>query len=333
MKRSRMSRLASFLLAAVLMTTCTISGTFAKYVTAADAADSARVAKWGVTVEATGSLYGEKYAADTSKITASEDEDVVSVWGKQATDLNKVVAPGTQSDEGFHFALNGKPEVDALVTVNIEHQNVFLAAGNYGVMVEVPDVTEDNFVANKYFVKNGGVYEIVPTWPATEPTAWYALHDAAEVANADGYWPVVYTMDGETTYAGDVNDDTLKALAKAIAAKIDAGATGVQDTTDKSKYTYTDVQKEIEQNTDFSDAMNLGDIAISWAWEFDGVNDGADTILGNLMAMRLDGANYNGEVVKLDTPGAANTYVALVEGTDFCLDTNFSIELLVEQVD
>ena len=53
MKKNKMMRLASFLLVATLLTTSMISGTFAKYVTEGSASDSARVAKWGVEVEAT----------------------------------------------------------------------------------------------------------------------------------------------------------------------------------------------------------------------------------------------------------------------------------------
>ena len=53
MKKNKMMRLASGLLVAVLITTSTISGTFAKYVTTADAKDEARVAKFGVVITAT----------------------------------------------------------------------------------------------------------------------------------------------------------------------------------------------------------------------------------------------------------------------------------------
>ena len=45
MKKNRMMRVASALLVAVLLTTCAISGTFAKYITAEDATDSAAQAK------------------------------------------------------------------------------------------------------------------------------------------------------------------------------------------------------------------------------------------------------------------------------------------------
>ena len=61
MKKNRMMRLASILLVATLMSTCTISGTFAKYVTTASGSDTARVAKWGVTVTANGALFDHVY--------------------------------------------------------------------------------------------------------------------------------------------------------------------------------------------------------------------------------------------------------------------------------
>ena len=47
MKKNVMMRVASALLVAVLMTTCAISGTFAKYTTTASGKDAARVANWG----------------------------------------------------------------------------------------------------------------------------------------------------------------------------------------------------------------------------------------------------------------------------------------------
>ena len=52
MKKNVMMRLACFLLVAVLISTSAISGTYAKYVTEGSSKDTARVAKWGVTVSA-----------------------------------------------------------------------------------------------------------------------------------------------------------------------------------------------------------------------------------------------------------------------------------------
>ena len=48
MKKNVMMRVASALLVAVLMTTCAISGTFAKYTSSKTDSDSARVAVWGL---------------------------------------------------------------------------------------------------------------------------------------------------------------------------------------------------------------------------------------------------------------------------------------------
>ena len=50
MKKNTMMRLAAVLLVGVLLTTSVIGGTFAKYTTSDDATDTARVAKWGVTI-------------------------------------------------------------------------------------------------------------------------------------------------------------------------------------------------------------------------------------------------------------------------------------------
>lgn len=58
MEKNRMMRLASALLILTLLTTCMISGTFAKYTTQATGEDTARVAKWGVTVNVTSDLFG-----------------------------------------------------------------------------------------------------------------------------------------------------------------------------------------------------------------------------------------------------------------------------------
>jgi len=83
-----MMRIASCLLIAVLMTTCVISGTFAKYTSETSVSDNARVAKWGWngSNEITLDLFNDTAFSDT---------------GVQGTDLDSdgeadaVVAPGT----------------------------------------------------------------------------------------------------------------------------------------------------------------------------------------------------------------------------------------------
>ena len=104
MKKNKMMRLASGLLVAVLITTSTISGTFAKYTTSGEAEDEARVAKFGVTVTATTEgMFAETYAG-------GEGEDTISVEAD-----TKVVAPGTSGSLAA-FEITGDPEVDVKVT-------------------------------------------------------------------------------------------------------------------------------------------------------------------------------------------------------------------------
>jgi len=108
MKKNRTMRFAAVMLVIALITTCIISGTFAKYVTSGtDASDEARVAAWGVTVEATSAndmaVFGTEYAKDDG--TAS-----ISVTVKADGD-DKVVAPGTKGEGEAMITLSGTPEV------------------------------------------------------------------------------------------------------------------------------------------------------------------------------------------------------------------------------
>lgn len=99
--KNRLMKLASFLLAAVVLTTCAISGTFAKYVTTGGSSDSARVAKWGVVITANGATFATSY---------DDTNDVKTVLSAEANlDVN-VVAPGT-SGELVEVTLTGTPEV------------------------------------------------------------------------------------------------------------------------------------------------------------------------------------------------------------------------------
>ena len=120
MKKNRMMRLASVLLVAVLMTTCTISGTFAKYVTEDSADDIARVAKWGVKITPNGAVFEQKYKTDDTTTYTGENSVVSS-------DTWDVVAPGT-GDRMTKVVLSGKPEVaykvDYAATVTLNNWKV-----------------------------------------------------------------------------------------------------------------------------------------------------------------------------------------------------------------
>ena len=104
MKKNVMMRVASALLVAVLMTTCAISGTFAKYTTNKTGSDSARVAKFGVAIEANGQTFAK-----------SEEGTVNSVTANTVLSTENVVAPG-MSGSMAKMTLTGTPEVAVKVT-------------------------------------------------------------------------------------------------------------------------------------------------------------------------------------------------------------------------
>ena len=115
MKKNVMMRIASVLLIAVLLTTSAVSGTYAKYVTSGTGTDSARVAKWGVTVTADFSdLFTERYDTHVNWNGDTDGDSVVS--SEVNTD---VVAPGTDGTLA-NFTVNGQPEVDVNVSYKAE---------------------------------------------------------------------------------------------------------------------------------------------------------------------------------------------------------------------
>ena len=103
MKKNKMMRIASVLLVAVLLSTCAISGTFAKYATSANGSDNARVAKWDVKITEKGE---ESFAFDLFETI--KDTDGTSDETHVAAGL---IAPGTQGS--FTISLASNSEVTA----------------------------------------------------------------------------------------------------------------------------------------------------------------------------------------------------------------------------
>ena len=107
MKKNIMMRLSALLLVAVLLTTCVISGTFAKYTTTDNASDSATVAAWGIELSVTGDdvLYDD----------AKTGDEVAALKVK----TNALAAPGTYQKLAT-VALSGTPEVAYKITVDVD---------------------------------------------------------------------------------------------------------------------------------------------------------------------------------------------------------------------
>lgn len=110
-KTGKTMRVAGLLLALVLVTSCFVGGTFAKYVTSGTGADHARVAMWGVKVTAHGE--GDIFASTYDQIAGQEN--TVVAGGEY-----KVIAPGTKKENAAVVYLSGKPEVKVKVTYNAD---------------------------------------------------------------------------------------------------------------------------------------------------------------------------------------------------------------------
>ena len=109
MKKNKMMRIASVLLVAVLLSTCAISGTFAKYTSTFEGTSTAaKVATWNVTVNG---------AAETADFEFDILETVLDTkTGAEDADVNgKLLAPGTKGS--FKIVINNQSDVTATYTV------------------------------------------------------------------------------------------------------------------------------------------------------------------------------------------------------------------------
>lgn len=123
-------RIAGGLLALVMVTSCFVGGTFAKYTTAADATESARVAKFGVEVSISGGAFKTRYDADSATSIA---ETVVTSNG------DKLAAPGTQDENAVTFTIKGAPETAVRVQVGMDGmQDIVLKKGAYRDYTKAP---------------------------------------------------------------------------------------------------------------------------------------------------------------------------------------------------
>lgn len=180
MKKNIALRLASGLMLSCLLSTCVISGTFAKYTTSNKAEDSARVAKWGVTVTATGD---DAFATNYNDATS----------GTKVVSTVNVVAPGTNGQLAA-ASISGTPEVmvDVIATANLELNGWEIGSEEYCPIV---------FTVGDEEIKMGGsITTIDALEQAVEAkiTAWSATNVAANTdltRNIEIDW--AWAFDGE----------------------------------------------------------------------------------------------------------------------------------------
>jgi hypothetical protein len=105
MKKNAMLKIAAILMVAVLLTTCAISSTFAKYTTGdkSGSTNKGEVAKWGLKLA----------VADNVALFKDEYENALSAT---LTDEKFIMAPGTSNTADLGFSIQGTPEVAFQVT-------------------------------------------------------------------------------------------------------------------------------------------------------------------------------------------------------------------------
>ena len=133
MKKNKMMRIASVLLVAVLLSTCAISGTFAKYTTTITANDTAKVASFNVTAfgvdttstnaTATVDIFTTVY--DTEGISGDDYTGVTGVNDDNVDDgATPIIAPGTWGKFTFDLTNTSEVKVNYSITYNVNEAGV-----------------------------------------------------------------------------------------------------------------------------------------------------------------------------------------------------------------
>jgi len=108
MKKNWVLRLGLLAMVLTLVTMPMVSSTYAKYVTEATGTDTARVAKWGVTITADSAGDG------MFDLTYVKDDATFTLGPNSVISTENVVAPGTSGS--YTFTLAGIPEVAVRVS-------------------------------------------------------------------------------------------------------------------------------------------------------------------------------------------------------------------------
>lgn len=153
-------RAAGLLFALVLITSCFVGGTFAKYVTSGYGGESASVAKFGVTMSvANDTAFQKKYKIDDTTIPTSAH----ITYSVDSSTTNHLVAPGTKGSNFVVLSVSGKPEVAVNVKIAAVGYDVFLKAGEYLDLTTAADGDKFNLAADYYPI----TYTLTKTGAAT----------------------------------------------------------------------------------------------------------------------------------------------------------------------
>ena len=162
MKKNTMMRIASVLLIAVLMTTCVISGTFAKYASDASVVSTGTIAKWSFDVNETDIATEDLTFNLFDTIFDSNGTDVEG-------DTSNKIAPGTKGS--FDIVLKNTSEVTAKFKIGLTCSNDDIAGLLDFSATMKNDTDPAKFALNTFVTIASGATETVTVtweWPFDE---------------------------------------------------------------------------------------------------------------------------------------------------------------------
>ena len=266
MKKNKAMRAASVLLVLTLVTSCFVSGTFAKYVTKAEGSQTARVAKFGVEL----TTFGEGFYANYLNAAGDNKGALEAIGNVTVTSSNgdKVVAPGT-ADSFQLFQMTFKeasPEVAVEVKATLDD-----ASGMSMIALPAKDGYTDYTVAA---VGTTGEKVYDKTFNVAE--AYHPIQ-----------WKLTFTPDSGPEATVEYNDGSDHTLENVDLKAIDDYFKYI------SKDYYPDGSALAASNKSLSDFKALaGTYKLYWFWAYEGTGgepaktlvDQMDTYLGNVMA-------------------------------------------------
>lgn len=198
MKKNNAMRWAVVLLVLVLMTSCFVGATFAKYTSKASGSATATVAKWSFTVN------GNEFATENATLTFSLFNTINDTGNTAAeTDVaDQKIAPGTAGS--FALKIKNASEVNAKWTVTLVETN----ANNIPLQYSIDGTTWKDSVAE------------LTAADLTDKTI--AMNGETTVTV---YWR--WAFEGENGHAGqtDATDTALGVAARDTAANVTITAT------------------------------------------------------------------------------------------------------------
>lgn len=202
MKKKRSTfKLAGMLLVLVLVTSCFVGSTFAKYTTSQWGQDAARVAKFGVTITADGNMFNQEYTTNDSNVSGTIANSVVST--------QDVIAPGT-SGNLVSIGLSGTPEVAVKVTyvADVTLGNWTTKSGKYYCPLEIK-IGDDTLKGTAFESADAFAQEIkakVAAYSATYEAGTDLSATTVKTPSGSWSWPFESGKDAEDTELGNAAD-------------------------------------------------------------------------------------------------------------------------------